>query len=229
MERPFMNRQEAGRLLADRLRDLDSRPNVLVLALPRGGVPVAFEVAAALHARLDVFVVRKLGAPWNEELAIGAIASGGIGFVDSGSVRALGISDRDIDRIVDRERRELVRREALYRRGHPFPNVAGKTVVLVDDGLATGATMFAAVKAIRSRGAAEVIAAVPVASGEACELVAAAADDCVCVITPEPLYGVGAWYVDFSQTTDDEVLALLDRADEWHAAELASASAIPGR
>ena len=148
---PFNDRREAGRILAERLHAHVPRSNVVVLALPRGGVPVAYEVAAALDAPLDVFVVRKLGAPGSEEYAIGAIASGGIGIVDERTVAMLGISRQDLDRVVHRERRELDRRERLYRRGRPFPDLAGKTVVLVDDGLATGSTMRVAIEAIRSR------------------------------------------------------------------------------
>ena len=213
MIRPFDDRREAGRILAEQLRGRVPESNIIVLALPRGGVPVAYEVAAALDAPLDVFVVRKLGAPGHEEFAIGAIASDDIGIVDARSVAMLGLSRQDIDRIVEVERRELGRRERLYRRGRPFPDLVGKTVVLVDDGLATGATMRAAIEALRSRDPAAVIAAVPVASHEACAMVAAAADACVCALTPEPFRGVGQWYADFSQTTDDEVLELLARAD----------------
>lgn len=213
MKQPFTNRREAGRILAERLRGHVPRSNVVVLALPRGGVPVAYEVAAALDAPLDVFVVRKLGAPGNEEYAIGAIASGDIGIVDATTVALLGLSHQDIDRIVETERLELDRRERLYRRGRPFPDLAGKTVVLVDDGLATGATMRAAIEALRSRSPAAVIAAVPVASREACAMIAAAADECVCAMTPEPFHGVGRWYAYFSQTTDNEVLELLTLAD----------------
>src|SRR5664279_1290395 len=187
--RPFTNRREAGRILAERLRGHTPRSNVVVLALPRGGVPVGYEVAAALDAPLDVFVVRKLGAPGNEEYAIGAIASGGIGIVDARTVAMLGLSRQELDRVVHRERGELDRRERLYRRGRPFPNLDGKTVVLVDDGLATGSTMRVAVEAIRSRGPAAVIAAVPVASREACAVIAAVADMCVCAMTPEPFHG----------------------------------------
>ena len=224
MAQPFRNRREAGQILAERLRGHVPRSNVVVLALPRGGVPVAYEVAAALDAPLDVFVVRKLGAPGNEEYAIGAIASGGIGIVDATTVAMLGLSRQGVDRIVAMERRELDRRELLYRRGRPFPDLAGKTVVLVDDGLATGATMRAAIQAVRSRGPAAVIAAVPVASREACAMVAAAADECVCALTPAPFYGVGKWYADFSQTTDEQVLDLLARAETRDSLSLSTPS-----
>ena len=224
MTQPFRNRREAGQILAERLRGHVPRSNVVVLALPRGGVPVAYEVAAALDAPLDVFVVRKLGAPGNEEYAIGAIASGGIGIVDATTVAMLGLSRQGVDRIVAMERRELDRRELLYRRGRPFPDLAGKTVVLVDDGLATGATMRAAIEALRSRGPAAVIAAVPVASREACAMVAAAADECVCALTPAPFYGVGKWYADFSQTTDEQVLDLLARAETRDSLSLSTPS-----
>jgi putative phosphoribosyl transferase len=226
MTRPFTNRREAGQILAERLRGHVPRSNVVVLALPRGGVPVAYEVAEALDAPLDVFVVRKLGAPGNEEYAIGAIASGGIGIVDARTVAMLGLSRLEIEHIVHTERRELDRRERLYRRDRPFPDVAGKTVVLVDDGLATGSTMRAAIEAIRSRGPAAVIAAVPVASREACAMVAAAADECVCAMTPSPFHGVGMWYTDFSQTTDAEVLELLAQANARSSPSLTSTASL---
>ena len=228
MAQPFKDRREAGRILAERLHGHVPRSNVVVLALPRGGVPVAYEVAAALDAPLDVFVVRKLGVPGSEEYAIGAIASGGIGIVDERTVAMLGISRQDLDRVVHRERRELDRRERLYRRGRPFPDLAGKTVVLVDDGLATGTTMRVAIEAIRSRGPAAVIAAVPVASREACAVIAAAADKCVCAMTPEPFHGVGMWYVDFSQTTDEEVLELLAQGDTRDLSSLTSTASYGG-
>lgn len=227
MARPFMNRREAGRILAERLSQYAARSDIVVLALPRGGVPVADEVAAALDAPLDVLVVRKLGAPWNEELAIGAIASGGIGIIDSRAVEMLGISAREVDRTVAAERRELDRRERLYRQARPFPDLVGKTVVLVDDGLATGSSMRAAIEAIRSRRPARVIAAVPVASTDACEMIALVADQCVCAITPEPFNGVGAWYTDFSQTTDEEVLEVLGRADARHTPAPTQSSVLP--
>jgi len=224
----FNDRREAGRILAERLREHVPRSNVIVLALPRGGVPVAYEVAVALDAPLDVFVVRKLGAPGSEEYAIGAIASGGIGIVDERTVAMLGISRQELDRVVHRERGELDRRERLYRRGRPFPNLDGKTVVLVDDGLATGSTMRVAVEAIRSRGPAAVIAAVPVASREACAVIAAVADTCVCAMTPEPFHGVGMWYADFSQTTDEEVLELLAQGDARDLSPLTSTASYGG-
>lgn len=213
MARPFVDRDEAGRLLGVRLRRDMPPGNVIVLGLPRGGLPVAAQVAAALDASLDVLVVRKLGAPGNEELAIGAIASGDSGFIDERAAAMLGVSRQDIADVLDSERRELARREALYRQGRPFPAITGKTVLLVDDGLATGSTMRAAVAALRTRGPAAVITAVPVGSPEACAEMAAVADRCVCLITPDPFYSVGAWYRDFSPVTDEEVLALLARSN----------------
>lgn len=215
--RPFANRTQAGRELAVKLGDYANRTDVLVLALPRGGVPVAFEVAEALHAPLDVLVVRKLGAPWNSELALGAIASGGITVVDRETLDHFGIDTRTLETILARERTELLRRELLYRRGRPFPVVENKVVVLVDDGLATGATMSAAVKALKTQHPARIVVAVPIASGEACASLSAIADVCACVMTPDPMYGVGFWYDDFAQTSDDEVLALLRRAEDFRA------------
>jgi erythromycin esterase-like protein/predicted phosphoribosyltransferase len=208
----FKDRAEAGRLLADRLREYAGRDDVVVLALPRGGVPVAFEVARELDAPLDVFVVRKLGVPGREELALGAIATGGTRVLKRPLIQALGIPPDTIEAIDARERRELERRERAYRGEQPPPDVAGRTVILVDDGLATGSTMLAAVEAVRQDDPARVVVAVPVADPEVCTLLGTAADDAVCLITPQPLRAVGEWYEDFSQTTDDEVRALLARA-----------------
>jgi Predicted phosphoribosyltransferases len=184
----------------------------MVLALPRGGVPVGFEVATALDSPLDVFVVRKLGLPWHEELAMGALARGGVRILDEDLIRAAGVSEEDVQRVTATEQRELERRERQYRGARPFPNLTGKTVILVDDGLATGYTMRAAVAALRQEGPARVIVAVPVAARETCAAFRDIADDIVCAVTPEPFHAVGLWYEDFSQTTDDEVRDLLDRS-----------------
>lgn len=211
--RPFNDRHDAGKVLAERLRPYAAGRDVLVLGLPRGGVPVAHEIAVALNAPLDVFVVRKLGAPFNEEFAIGAIASGRMVSIDDRSVEMLGVQPWQVERVVRAEARELTRREQVYHRGRAFPSVAGKTVIVVDDGLATGSTMRAAIQAIRSQHPARVIAAAPIGARDACHMVRTIADQCICALTPEPFGGVGAWYRDFTQTTDDEVLALLDAAD----------------
>lgn len=209
----FENRRQAGRVLAEKLRSYEDREDVVVLALPRGGVPVAFEVANALRAPLDVFVVRKLGVPGQEELAFGAIASGGERVLNSALVHVLGITQPMIERITERESIELERRERLYRASRPPADVLGKAVIIVDDGLATGATMRVALEALRRKAPREIIIAVPIGSKQTCAEFAAKADAlCVCAITPEPFYGVGIWYQDFSQTTDAEVRALLDQA-----------------
>src|SRR5436309_6073471 len=216
--RRFRDRREAGRLLATKLSAYANRPDVLVLALPRGGVPVAYEVACALGAPLDVFVVRKLGVPGYEELAMGAVATGGARVLNDQIVQRLGIPQSIIDAVAAREQQELARRERLYRGGRPPPDVRGRTVILVDDGLATGATMRAAVMALRQLRPARIVVAVPTASPETCEELKAEADDVVCAITPEPFRAVGHWYEDFSQTTDEEVRDLLARRQQPEAA-----------
>jgi putative phosphoribosyl transferase len=219
----FRDRHDAGRRLAAELRAYANRPDVIVLALPRGGVPVGYEVAKELGAPLDVFVVRKLGLPWHEELAMGAIASGGVRVLDHGLLRVARVSDADLARVTATEQAELERRERQYRGDRPFPDVRGKTVILVDDGLATGATMRAAVEALRQEGPARIVVAVPVAAPETCDAMREAADEVVCAETPEPFRAVGLWYDDFSQTTDEEVHELLDRAGSTsHAAAVSS-------
>src|SRR4030081_2756670 len=207
----FRDRREAGRLLAEKLAAYANRPDVLVLALPRGGVPVAYEVARALGTPLDIFLVRKLGVPGYEGVAMGAIATGGVRVLNDQLVERLGIPAHMIDAIAARERQELARRERLYRSGSPSPDVRGRTVILVDDGLATGATMHAAIEALRTQNPARIVVAVPTASPETCEEMRARADDVICAVTPEPFDAVGRWYRDFSQTTDEEVGFLLAR------------------
>jgi erythromycin esterase-like protein/predicted phosphoribosyltransferase len=205
----FRDRREAGRRLAEKLAAYANRPDVLVLALPRGGVPVGYEVARALSAPLDVFVVRKLGVPGYEELAMGAVATGGVRVLNDQLVERLGIPESLIDAVAARERQELARRERLYRGNRPPPDVRGRTVILVDDGLATGATMYAAIEALRQQDPARIVVAVPMASPETCEEMKTKADEVICAITPEPFHAVGRWYRDFSQTTDEEVGVLL--------------------
>lgn len=213
----FLDRRDAGRRLAEKIAGYSHRPDVLVLALPRGGVPVAYEVARALNAPLDVFVVRKLGVPGYEELAMGAVATGGVRVLNNDIVEALGIPAPMIDAVAARERQELARRERLYRGGRPPPDVRGRTVILVDDGLATGATMHAAIEALRQQGPASIVVAVPTASPDTCEEMKKKADVVICAITPEPFHAVGRWYQEFSQTTDEEVrelLALQTKSDD---------------
>ena len=210
---PFTDRAQAGRHLAVRLEGYANRRGVLVLALPRGGVPVAAEVARALAAPLDVFVVRKLGTPGQPELAMGAIASGGVRLLNEDVVRGLRIPEDEIERVAAREEQELARREKLYRGERPAPALEGRTVILVDDGLATGATMRVAARALRRQGPARLVIAVPVAAPETCAALAPEADEVVCIATPEPFWAVGYWYRDFSQTTDEEVHDLLARAE----------------
>ena len=210
----FLDRRDAGRRLAQKIAGYSNRPDVLVLALPRGGVPVAYEVARALNAPLDVFVVRKLGVPGYEELAMGAIATGGVRVLNNEIVEGLGIPASMIDAVAARERQELARRERLYRDGRPQPDVRGRTVILVDDGLATGATMHAAIEALRQQGPERIVVAVPTASPDTCEEMKRRADEVICAITPEPFHAVGRWYQEFSQTTDEEVRELLARQNK---------------
>jgi predicted phosphoribosyltransferase len=215
---PFYNRTHAGQYLAAKLARYADRPDVIVLALPRGGVPVAFEVARRLRAPLDVFLVRKLGVPGHEELAMGAIATGGVLMRNDAVISLTGVSPEQIDEVIEQEQAELRRRERAYRDDRPPPDLRGKTAILVDDGLATGASMRAAAEGVRRQGAADVAVAVPVASADTCEELHSIVDDVVCLVTPEPFHAVGIWYADFSETTDDEVRRLLAQArTESHA------------
>ena len=208
---PFADRREAGVELAGQLRRYGGRNDVVVLALPRGGVPIGFEVAEALDAPLDVFIVRKLGLPGYPEFAIGAIASGGVRVLSDDVVRWYNIPDHEIEAVTRRELAELERREREYRQGRSLIDLRGRIVILVDDGLATGSTMRAAVQAVRAREPVRVIVAVPVGAPETCEQFADVADETVCARTPEPFSAVGLWYRDFSQTTDEEVRMLLQQ------------------
>ena len=208
----FRDRAEAGRLLAAKLREYGNRSDVVVLALPRGGVPVAFEVARALNAPLDVFVVRKLGVPGHEELAMGAIASDGVRVLNQDVLRALGISRGVVDLVAKREQRELLRREREYRDGRAPVDIRNRTVILVDDGLATGSSMRVAATALKQKDPAEIIAAVPVGARETCAEFESEVDKVVCATTPEPFRAVGEWYRNFSQTSDEEVRDFLSEA-----------------
>jgi predicted phosphoribosyltransferase len=214
MSRPFVDRADAGRILARLLSAYAHRKDVIILGLPRGGVPVAFEVARALRAPLDVFVVRKLGAPGQEELAMGAIASGDVVVINDDVVKALKVSSEAITAAVDFERQELGRREAIYRGDRPPLDVEDKTVILIDDGLATGSTMRAAVAALRQKNPAQIVVAVPIGAASTCSELRSIADECICVITPEHFRAVGLWYDDFAQTDDAEVCDILNRASE---------------
>jgi putative phosphoribosyl transferase len=206
---PFSDRREAGAELAERLKHYRNRNDVIVLALPRGGVPVAYAVAEALHAPLDVFLVRKLGLPGHRELAMGAIASGGVRVLNQYVVKALSIPPEIIDDVAREEQAELERRERAYRDGRPLADVKDRTVLLIDDGLATGSTMKAAVEAVRLLGPARIVVGVPVGAPDTCREFADVADEIVCARTPERFAAVGQWYRDFSETTDDEVRRLL--------------------
>jgi len=207
---PFRDRVQAGQLLSRKLKHYADRSDVMVLALPRGGVPVAREVARALHAPLDVFLVRKLGTPGQEELAMGAIASGGIRVLNDEVVNALRVPREVIDAVTARELRELARRERLYREGRPAPDVMARTVILVDDGLATGSTMRAAVAALRQAKPNRIVVAVPVAAVPTCRDLRGDAEEVVCLQMPEPFFSVGFWYEDFSQTSDEEIREMLE-------------------
>ncbi|MEA5563924.1 phosphoribosyltransferase [Anabaena sp. UHCC 0399] len=208
----FKDRTAAGQVLASKLADYANCPDVLVLALPRGGVPVAFEIAQALNAPLDVLVVRKLGVPDNPELAMGAIASGGVRIINQQVVNDINISEEVIARVAAQEQRELERRESMYRGDEPFPELTGRKVILVDDGLATGATMWAAVIAVRQKNPQEIVIAVPVAALETYQQLQTKVEKMVCITTPSQFYSVGMWYEDFPQTTDAEVRELLKKA-----------------
>lgn len=212
---PFLDRHEAGRQLAAKLSHYRGAADALVLALPRGGVPVGYEVARNLNLPLDIFLVRKLGVPGHEELAMGAIASGGVRVLNRDVVESLHISAAVLDMVAAREARELERREHDYRGNRPTPDLKGRTVILVDDGLATGSTMRAAIAALQRAGAGRIVVAVPVAAQRVCREFEDEADEIVCAESPEDLYSVGQWYIDFSQTSDEEVRELLAEAPQW--------------
>ena len=208
----FIDRQDAGVVLAKQLSDYANQSNVIVLALPRGGVPVAYEVAVALSVPLDVFIVRKLGVPGYEELAMGAIASGGTAIFNEPLIHNLNLDHASIDAVLQSEQKELVRREHLYRGDRSFPALSGKIIILVDDGIATGATMRAAVMALRKHQPTSIIIAVPVAAREACEEMAKLVDKIICPLRPINFHAVGLWYENFSQTADSEVIELLEKS-----------------
>jgi predicted phosphoribosyltransferase len=216
----FRDRTDAGKFLANKLVDYANRSDVLVLALPRGGVPVAFEVAKFLRAPMDLFLVRKLGVPGHEEAAMGAIASGGIVVLNENMVEALGIPDDVVGDVIERERHELERRERIYHSASPKIDVDGRIVILVDDGLATGSTMRAAAQALRRQTPKRVVVAVPVGAPDTCDEFCHEVDEVICAVEPERFYAVGMWYEDFSQITDEEVKQLLEKASQW--CELAS-------
>jgi len=219
----FANRTDAGRQLAERLKNYAGRADVIVLAAPRGGVPVAFEVATRLGVPLDIFVMRKLGVPGHEELAFGAIASGGVRILNRETIEVLGLTGLDIERVTKKETVELERREKAYRAGRPPLDVNGLIVILVDDGIATGSSVRAAIHALRQRNPAVLVVATPVAPRATCNRLRAEVDELVCLETPEPFYGVGQFYDDFSEVSDEEVTELLDRA--WSRAQTTSAQA----
>jgi putative phosphoribosyl transferase len=212
LNRFFRDRSEAGKALAEQLRSHVGTDDSIVLALPRGGVPVGFEVALALRTDLDVFLVRKLGVPGHEELAMGAIAGGGVRVLNLHLIRELGLSQAIVDRVTELEQQEIARREKLYRHQRSAFPIRGRTAILVDDGLATGATMLAAAQALRVQQPERIIVGVPIAARDVCEHFRSEVEDVVCLATPDPFYGVGMWYEDFSQVSDEEVRQLLDRA-----------------
>ncbi len=221
----FRDRAEAGQLLAESLEAYAGRPDVIVLAIPRGGVPVGYEVAKRLHVPLDLLLVRKLGVPFHPELAMGAISSGGALVVDSELMDSLGLSTRDLAAAVEREHAELERREREFRGSTPPLDITGKTVIVVDDGLATGSTMQAGIETLRARDPASIVIGVPVAPRETCDLLRDRVDQLICLVSPPRFYAVGVWYFDFSQTTDGEVRAILERARRDHQTEAADAAA----
>jgi putative phosphoribosyl transferase len=211
MKQRFHDRTEAGKLLANELGEYANRPDVWVLGLPRGGVPVAYEIAQALHLPLDICLVRKLGVPGQRELAMGAIAPGGVIVLNHEIIKALGISHSALVRVKESEKRELERRECAYRGDRPAPNIQGQTVILVDDGIATSSTLRAAIATLRRQTPKEIIVAVPVAAPSAYQSLQGVVDKIICLTQPEPLYSIGMWYIDFSQTSDDEVRQLLQQ------------------
>lgn len=207
----FKNRTEAGKQLAEKLKHYQNHPNALVLALPRGGVPVAWEVVRALHLPLDLFLVRKLGMPGHEELALGAIATGGVRVLNQALIQSLHFTERELDTIAQAEQQELERRQWAYRGSRPLPKIRGQIILLIDDGLATGASMRVAVLALRRQQPARIVVGVPIAAPEVCDEFRDEVDEIVCVATPEPFMAVGLWYQDFAQVTDEEVRALMAR------------------
>lgn len=210
----FQDRTDAGRQLAQKLNEYVGREDVVVLALPRGGVPVAYEVAQALQAPLDIFLVRKLGLPGHEELAMGAVASGGVRILNQEMIKAMRIPGEVIDAVSEREQQELSRREQLYRDDNPSPSLHDQVAILVDDGLTTSSGMAAAVAALRAREPEEIVVAVPVAAADSCEEFAQRVDRMICLETPDPFFGVGLWYEDFTQVGDEQVRNLLTQAAE---------------
>ncbi len=212
----FTDRVDAGRKLAGKLSSYANRDDTIVLGLPRGGVPVAFEIAQRLKAPLDILIVRKIGVPGQEELAMGAIASGGVRVFNADVIRFLGISPEAIDAVIAEEEEELIRRERRYRGQRPHPNLSNKIVILVDDGLATGATMRAAAQAVRQQNAKKIIVAVPVGSYDTYLDFTHFVDEIICLETPEPFYSISQWYQNFNQTSDDEVTELLTQAEKFH-------------